>query len=192
MKRLVAAVALAGSLAAADTAAAAPEHYDFDKRHTSILFFINHLGFSYVQGEFLDYDGELVFDPDDVANSRLRVAIKTASVDTDVDKLDDHLRNQDFFHVDKFPAMTFVSTKVEKTGDNTGRVTGDLTILGVTRPVTMEVRLNKAGEHPVYKKWAAGFSATATVKRSEFGMTYGVPMIGDDVRVVIETELHRR
>ncbi len=192
MTRLVAAFALAGALAVAHTAAAAPEGYDFDKRHTSILFFINHLGFSYVQGEFHDYDGEVVFDPDDVANSRVRVAIKTASVDTDVDKLDDHLRNQDFFHVDKFPAMTFVSTKVEKTGENTGRVTGDLTLLGVTRPVTMEVRLNKAGEHPVYKKWAAGFSATATFKRSEFGMTYGVPMIGDEVRVVIETELHRR
>ena len=173
-------------------ATAAPERYVFDTAHTNILFFVSHLGFSRMQGEFKKFDGGFTFDPDTVENSSVAVTIQTASIDTDHDGLNTHLRNADFFDVETFPTMTFTSTEIERTGDNTGRVTGDLTILGVTKPVTLDVTFNKAGTHPINKKWVAGFSATGTVQRSDFGMNYGVPNIGDEVQVVLEVEGFRQ
>ncbi|HEX2753257.1 MAG TPA: YceI family protein, partial [Alphaproteobacteria bacterium] len=114
--------------------------------------------------------------------------IDTNSLTMDDDAWEKHLKNEDFFNVEKFPAMTFKSTKVEKTGDNTGRVTGDLTLLGVTKPVTLDVIFNKGGIHPYSKKYVAGFSATGKLNRSEFGMTYGLPGVGDEVNISIEVE----
>ena len=98
------------------------------------------------------------------------------------------MRSADFFDVEQFPAMTFKSTKLEKTGETTGKLHGDLTILGTTKPITLDLTLNQAGIHPMSEEPHVGFSATGSIKRSEFGMIYGVPAVGDDVHIIIEVE----
>jgi len=170
---------------------AAPQEYEFDKAHTQILFFVDHLGFSMSQGEFHDYDGKVMFDEENPLNSSVEVTIQTDSIDMDDEKWDKHMRNKDFFDVKEYPTMTFKSTSIEKTSENTANLTGDLTILDVTKPVTLETNFNKAGVHPYSKRYVAGFSATTEIKRSEFGMDYGLPGIGDTVEIRIEVEAMR-
>lgn len=187
MKRF-ASLVLAAALLAATPAAAAPEKYEFDTVHTQIMFAVGHMGYSFSHGKFNKFTGSLNLDLEQPEKSSVEVSIDTASLDLDDQKWNDHLKTPDFFNVEKFPAMTFKSTKVEKTGDNTGKVTGDLTLLGVTKPVTLDVTLNKAAVHPFYKKNAAGFSATGTLNRSDFGMTYGLPGVADEVKIMIEVE----
>lgn len=164
------------------------EKYEFDKSHTQILFFVDHLGFSKSQGEFHGYDGFFMFDRGEPAKSKVEISIKTSSIDMDSEKWNDHMKSKDFFDVENYPAMTFKSTNIEVTGDNTANITGDLTLLGITKPVTLSVTHNKSGKHPFSGKFVAGLSASATIKRSEFGMTYGVPGVGDDVEIRIEVE----
>lgn len=180
--------AVAGSFLLPAQAHAEAEKYTFDKAHTQILFFVNHLGFSMSQGEFLDYDGHIMIDREELANSAVDVTIQTASIDMDDEKWDAHMKNEDFFNVEKFPTMTFKSTDVEVTGENTANVNGELTILDVTKPVTLEVTHNKSDVHPYSGKFVAGFSGTATIKRSDFGMTYGVPGVADEVQIRLEVE----
>lgn len=183
-KALTLLVATAGLAAPAFAA----DRYAFDKAHTQILFFVDHLGFSKSQGEFHDYDGSFTFDPEDWSKAAVEVSIRTHSIDMDDHAWDKHLRNEDFFHVSKYPTMDFRSTRVEPTGERTAKVHGELTLLGVTQPVTLDVTFNKAGEHFLSKQWIAGFSATTTLKRSDFGMTYGLPAVGDPVEVRLEVE----
>jgi len=106
----------------------------------------------------------------------------------DMDKWDAHMKNEDFFHVEKYPEMTFKSTGIEVTGENTARITGDLTLLDVTKPVTLNVTYNKSGVHPYSGEYVAGFSADTMITRSEFGMDYGLPGVGDDVEIRLEVE----
>ena len=164
------------------------EVYEFDKAHTQVLFFVDHLGFSKSQGEFLDFDGSFTFNRADPTTSHVEVTIQTDSIDMDDEKWDAHMKNEDFFDVEKFPTMLFKSTKIEKTGSKTAHIIGDLTILETTKPVTLNVTFNKAGVHTFNQKYVAGFSATATVKRSDFGIKYGLPLIGDDVEIRLEVE----
>ena len=170
---------------------AAPEKYEFDTVHSQIIFFVSHLGFSISEGEFLDFDGHYIFDKEDPAASSVEVTIDTASIDMDDEKWDAHLKNQDFFDVEKFPSMTFKSTKIEVTGDKTADIHGDLTILDVTKPVVLKTNMVGEGVHPYSGKSVTGFSARTTIKRSEFGMKYGLPGIGDDVEIRIEIEGHK-
>ncbi len=172
----------------ASSARAQVETYSFDTVHTQILFFVDHLGFSISEGEFLDFDGSYTLDRGDLSKSSVDVSIDTNSIDMDDEAWDAHMKNEDFFHVEKFPTMTFKSTKVDVTGENTALVTGDLTLLGVTKPVTLDVVHRKSGKHPFGEKYASGFSATGTLKRSDFGMTYGLPNVGDEVELRIEVE----
>ena len=188
MKKFLLSAAALTLMAVPTGAQAEVEKYSFDKAHTQILFFVNHLGFSMSQGEFHDYDGHFTFDRAEPANSSIDVTIQTASIDMDDEKWDAHMKNEDFFNVEKFPAMTFKSTGIEVTGENTANITGDLTILDVTKPVVMAVTHNKSDVHPYSGKYVAGLSATTTVKRSDFGMTYGVPGVADEVQVRIEVE----
>jgi polyisoprenoid-binding protein YceI len=180
--------------AAADKAAAA-DRFAIDTTHSNVVFLINHLGYSNMIGQFQDFAGEFTFDENDLATASLEVTIKADSVDTDHQKRDDHLRSPDFFHAVEFPEVTFVSTKAERTGDNTGRITGDFTLLGVTKPVTVDVTFNKKAPHPLpaYNGvLVAGFSARTKIKRSDFGMTYAVPGVGDEVTLLIEAEGHKK
>jgi len=170
---------------------AAPQTYEFDKAHTQILFFVDHLGFSKSQGEFHDYDGKIVFDQENPENSMVEVTIKTDSIDMDDEKWDKHMRNKDFFDVKQYPVMTFKSTEIVKTSDNTADVVGDLTILDVTRPVVLKTTFNKADVHPFSKRYVAGFSANAVINRSDYGMDYGLPGVGDTVDIRLEVEAMR-
>lgn len=183
-------IALAASLltAFAVPVSAEPQSYRFDKAHTNILFFIDHLGFSQMEGEFRDFDGELRFDPENPAASSVKVSIKTASVSTDVPDLDKHLQTPDFFNAAQHPTLDFASTAVEQVAPGRLRVDGNLTLLGVSKPVTLDVTVHKTGPHPFTKAPAAGFGATATIKRSDFGMNYMLGMLGEEVAIRIETE----
>ena len=182
---LLAATGLVVSAQAAD--------YQIDSTHVHTGFRVSHLGFSHTLGQFDQISGTLSFDEGDPAVSAVDVTINTASVDTGNDERDEHLRGPDFFNVEQFPTMTFKSTNVEVTGERTANVTGDLTLLGVTRPVTLAVTLNQAGPHPRdASRQIAGFSATTQINRSDFGMGYAIPAIGDTVEITIEAEAIRQ
>ncbi|MBL0042714.1 MAG: polyisoprenoid-binding protein [Xanthomonadales bacterium] len=186
MKKTLATLIAAAVFASAPLAAA--DRYDFDKAHTSILYFVEHMGLSEMQGEFRAFDGELLIDNADISKSSVNVSIDAASIDMDVDKLNEHLKTKDFFDATNQPKLTFKSTKVEAKGDNGLTVTGDLTLLGVTKPVTLDVTMKKVAAHPFAKRPAIGFHAEGTIKRSDFGMNYGIPNIGDVVKIRIDSE----
>lgn len=190
MKKTLFAAALfaTAALGAAVPASAAPVAYTVDPAHTSVVFIINHAGFANLIGRFNTVAGDLTLDQDALENSTLSVTIDTGSVDTNHAKRDEHLTSPDFFNAREFPTLTFRSTRVEKTGATTGTLHGDLTLLGVTRPVVLDITVNKAGVSPASKLETAGFSARGTIKRSDFGMKYGVPAIGDEVTLLIEAE----
>lgn len=169
---------------------ASAKTYNLDAAHTAIVFRVNHLGFSNAFGRFTDFAGTLDFDGD-WTTGKVDLTIQTASIDTAAEKRDDHLRSPDFFNAAEFPTMQFVSTGVTKNGDNTGKLSGNLTLLGVTKAVTLDVTFNKVGPHPDPRMAGievAGFSAQTTVKRSEFGMKTFLPGIGDDIKIWLEVE----
>lgn len=190
MKKTLFAAALfaATAIGTVSPAFAAPVSYKIDPAHTAVAFIVNHVGFSNVIGRFNTVGGDISFDKDAVEKSTVSVTIDTTSVDTNHAKRDEHLRSPDFFNAKEFPKMTFKSTTIEKTGDKTGKLHGDLTMLGVTKPVVLDVTFNKDGVSPASKLETAGFSARGTVKRTEFGMKYGAPAIGDDIQLLIEIE----
>ena len=172
----------------ASAAFAAPETYVLDPNHTNIVWFANHFGFSNPSGKFANVQGTLVMDEANPGDSKLNVTVSPATVITGVPKLDEHLKSEAFFDVAKFPTATFTSTKVDVIDAHTAKVTGNLTLHGITKPLTLDVTLNKIGEHPMTKKKTAGFSATAILKRSDFGVNYGIPNVSDDVKLSIESE----
>lgn len=176
---------------AAVPARADVETYHFDKPHTQIIFFVDHLGFAKSEGKFLDYSGSITFDRDQPENSSVDVTIPTASLDMDDEKWNEHMKGPDFFNVEKFPNMTFKSTAIEITGENLAAITGDLTILGVTKPVVLDVTFNKCDKHPFGSEYHCGFSAATSLNRSDWGMNYGLPMVGDEVEIRIEVEAVR-
>ncbi len=166
----------------------AADKYEFDKSHTKILFYINHLGYSETIGEFTDYDGNFTFDQTKPEESSIDVTLKPSGIRTSSSKLDSELQGEKFFKSDQFPTIKFVSKKVKKTGENTGEVDGVVTMLGVSKPTKLIVRFNKADYHPFTKNFVAGFSASATLKRSDFGMKEYLPLVGDEVRIEVQTE----
>ncbi len=172
----------------AGSAHAEAQKYTFDKLHTQIFFSVNHLGFSNSTGRFLGFDGGFTFDEAAPANGAVEVTIDTNSLNMDDATWDEHLKAKDMFNTDEFKTMTFKSTKVELTGEKTAKLTGDLTLIGQTKPVTLDVTFNKCGVHPMSSAPTCGFSALGTLKRSDWGMTKGIPMVGDDVTLRIEVE----
>ncbi|MBL0320417.1 MAG: YceI family protein [Alphaproteobacteria bacterium] len=165
----------------------AAETYKLDPNHTAVVWHISHFGFSNPSGKFMNIVGTLVLDEKKPENSKIEVAIPTDGGVSGVPKLDEHLKTKDFFNVEKYPSATYVSNSVEMTGKDTAKVHGKLTLLGVTKPVVLDVKLNKIGDNMMKKK-TAGFTATAQIKRSDFGMTTYLPGLGDDVTLSIETE----
>lgn len=169
------------------TAHAAPETYIVDSSHANIGFKINHFGFSNPDGKFPDATGTLVLDAAKPEASTVKISIPVDHVLTGIPKLDEHLKGADFFDTAKYPTATFTSTKVEVTGKDTAKVTGNLDLHGVVKPVTLDVKLNQLGEN-MFKKKTAGFSATTALKRSDFGIKTYLPALGDDVKISIELE----
>lgn len=167
-------------------ALAAPESYTIDPAHTYPHFAISHLGFSTMHGRFNTTSGALTIDREGNTGS-VDATIDAASVDTGVKKRDDHLRSPDFLNVAEFPEITYKSTKVTLNG-STATVQGNLTMVGVTKPVTLNVHHIKCGVHPMNKKQVCGFDATAAIKRSDFGVVYALPGVGDDMKLTFEVE----
>jgi polyisoprenoid-binding protein YceI len=157
-----------------------------DKPHTIVAFTVDRQGLTKMLGRFTRVDGEFTLDRNNPAASTVKLTIDTTSVFTGFEARDKHLRSPDFFNVQEFPQMTFVSTKVERAGESSAKISGNLTLLGVTKPVTLDATLNGIKPNPRTKKDLAGFSVRGTLKRSEFGMKYLLGPIGDDVSLRIE------
>lgn len=176
------AVALPISAHAADT-------YSLDPAHTQTIFNINHLGYSTMTGGFHDLKGTLVLDQARPENSKVDVAIPTASVDTGLAARDADLRGANFFNAAQYPNMEFRSTRVRRLTDKTAEVAGELTLLGVTKPVVMKVAFNRMAPDQLRgNATVAGFTGTTMIKRSDFGMKAYLPYIGDDVTITVNFE----
>jgi polyisoprenoid-binding protein YceI len=174
--------------------ASAAGTWTIDPVHSHVEFSVRHLMISTVKGRFAGVQGTAVLDEAQPGNSKVEVTIDVRSIDTHEPDRDTHLRSADFFEIEKFSAMTYRSTRVEKAGDDRYRVTGDLTIRDQTRPVALDVTLEGKGKDP----WGGdrmGFSATARIKRSDFGLKWnqlleaGGVAVGDEVKIAIDVEL---
>lgn len=177
------AVALASSVTLA-----APVDYKIDPTHTATVFSWNHFGFSTPSANFSDIQGVIKVDNAKPANSSVNVTIPLSSVNTNVPALDKEFQEEAWFNAAKYPNITFKSTKVETKDKKHFKITGDLTVKGVTKPVVLDAILNKQGEHPMAKVPAIGFNATTSFKRSDFGLGNYVPNVGDKITVNITTE----
>lgn len=165
-----------------------PGRYRLDPAHGKITWSLSHLGYSTYYGQITDVAGEATLDPRDPAKSRLSVTINTASVNGLNDKLNEHLKAPEFFDVQKFPQATYVSTSVEPTSPTTARVNGELTIKGITRVVSFDATFNQAGVNPVDKAYSVGFDGRAVIRRSDFGVSAFLPVLGDEVQLRLEGE----
>ncbi|HTL30340.1 MAG TPA: YceI family protein [Tepidisphaeraceae bacterium] len=167
----------------------AAETYTGDPVHSSLVFKSSHLNVSHVYGRFNAPTSTLTVENGELTAVEASVAAK--NVDTGVEKRDNHLRSADFFNAAEFPQITFKSTAVKKTGDGKYDVTGDLTLHGVTKSITVTVTKTGEGDNPPPFGHRAGWESTFSVKRSEFGMTKMIPMVGDEVEVTIAIEAHK-
>ena len=167
------------------TAVFAQSTWKADKAHSHVKFTITHLAVSDVDGTFKDFDASIVAAKPDFSDAKYTFTANTASVNTDNDNRDAHLKSADFFDVAKFPTLTFVSTSVAAAGTNKYKVTGNLTLHGVTKPVTLDVAYRGTITNPMTKGLDAGFKISGTIKRSDFGFgsKYGAPMLSDEVEL---------
>ncbi len=186
MKNLLLAAALTG--AAATAAVAAPEKYVLDSSHSQVVFNYNHLGFSTTWGMFSGFEGEIMLDKEDPAASSVSVSMPVMSMLTGWEARFDHFMSNDFFAATEDEMVTFTSTGIEVTGENTANITGDLTLNGVTKSVVLDAKLNQSGDHPMAGKPWAGFNATTSLLRSDYGLEKFAPYVSDEVQVQISIE----
>lgn len=187
MKTIATAAATALTLMAANPALAA-DAYALDPSHSQIVFSYDHLGYSTNWGMFSGFEGEIMFDQDDPAASSVSVSFPVRSMFTGWEARFEHFMSGDFFDAAEDEMVTFTSTAIEVTGDNTAMITGDLTLNGVTKAVTLDAVLNQTGDHPMANKPWAGFSATTTLLRSDFNVGNFAPFVSDEVEVQISIE----
>ena len=178
-------IGFTGSIQLADAA----NTYEIDTAHSMILFRAKHNGVSYNYGRFNEFTGELMIDETDISKSAVEFEVKTASVDTANEKRDQHLRSSDFFSAKQFPVITFKSTKVSmKEGkEDTLEITGDLELLGVKKSITVDVEITGKAKRRQGES-LMGFESVFTIKRSEFGMTFGAGVVSDDIRLIVTIE----
>lgn len=165
--------------------------YRLDPEHASLLFKLDHLGFSQLVGRFDRFDASLDFDPKQPEAARLTVVIDVASIDLNLPQFEQDLRGPDWFDGAQFPQARFVSRRIEIVGATSGRVSGDLTLHGVSAPVTLEVTFNGAGDSLITGRYTLGFAATGTLNRSDFGLGAYAPAISDEVTLEIQAEFQR-
>ena len=180
-------LSLIAALAAAP-AIAAPEAYVLDPSHSQIVFTYNHLGFSTTTGMFSGFEGAISFDQDEPAKSSVTVEFPVTTMLTGWQERFDHFMAADFFNAAANDTVKFVSIAIEVTGETTAKITGDLTMNGVTKPVVLDAKLNQKGNHPMANKPWAGFDATTTVLRSDFNLGMFAPYISDEVKIDISIE----
>lgn len=178
-------------LAATFSAHSAPERYAIDPEHTTVAFLVDHVGFAKTLGIFTDMSGSLSFDQDTGKVSSLAITVVTSSVNSANEARDKHVRSRDFLNVSEYPEMSFIagSATIDETG--AGEIEGELTLLGKTLPLTLNVQLNKSDVYPFgHKRFTLGVSAQGALNRSDYGMDYGVAngLVGDAVQLIIETE----
>ncbi|KTD78826.1 YceI family protein [Legionella waltersii] len=166
---------------------AAPETYTLDPNHSYVQWNIKHFDFSTQTGKWWA-EGTLILDKDNPEKSSVEASVKITGMVTGIDELNKHLQSALFFDAKKFPVASFKSDKVEMTGKDTAKVHGLMTIHGVTKPVTLDVTFNKADINPISNKMTAGFTATTTLKRSDFGVSGLLPGVGDEVNLEINAE----
>jgi len=181
-------LAIAALLVLGCSTAHGADKYTFEPNHSQVNFSYVHLGLSTQTQQLRTVSGELLLDAEDMSKSSVSVTIDMNSIDTGVPKFDEHIKSAEFFDTAKFPQATFKSTAVAKAGESKLKVSGDLTLHGVTKPVVLDVTVNKIGEHPMAKKPAAGFNATTKLLRSDFGLGGYVPAVGDEVSISIASE----
>ncbi len=181
---------LAILLVVAAPLAAHADSFTADPAHTYTHFTINHLGFSTMHGRFDKTSGKITLDTK-AKSGTVDVAIESASVSTGFAKRDEHLKSPDFFNAAEFPTITFKSSAIKFKGDKPVAVEGQLTLLGVTKPVTLAINEFNCGTNPMSKKYECGAGATAQIKRSDFGMKTFAPAIGDDIKLEFEIEAYK-
>lgn len=168
--------------------------WTIDNGHSEVTFSARHMMLSTVRGRFNTFSGTIDFDEVDPVKSMVDIKIDTASIETRDEKRDGHLKSPDFFEVEKYPVMAFKSTKIEKTGAETGKLHGDLTIKGVTKPVVLDVQYNGQAKSP-WGATSAGFSGKTSIDRKDWGLTWNVALetggilVGDKINIEIDLEL---
>lgn len=174
----------------ASLASATTEYYTIDRNHTFPHFAIDHMGFSTLYGRFDLTTGKIIMDREN-NNGYVDIKIAAVSVTTGHHKRDEHLRSPDFLNVTEYPNIIYQSRNIKFLGNDKAKVEGDLTMLGVTKSVPLDVQKIRCGKNPMNKKHTCGFEATAAIKRSDFGSTYGRPNIGDNMKLWFEVEAIR-
>lgn len=194
MKRIVISLAVVAMALSAAVSASAAE-FTLDKAHSAVEFTVKHLAISKVRGTFENYDAKFWYEPGKPESWKVEATIQAASISTNNEDRDNHLRSEDFFEVEKFPTITFVSTGVEMTGEDTAKLMGDLTIHGVTKPVVLDLEINGMVEFMGTTK--AGFEASTKINRKDFGLTWhkaletGGLVVGDEVQISLQIEGNR-
>lgn len=181
-------------MSGAGFATAEPARYELDPDHTTVAFLVDHVGYAATLGLFAEVEGGFVYDVETQELGELRVTVRTASLETMNDARDEHVRSGDFLSVEEHPEMTFTADGGTPESETTGQVSGELTLLGDTRPLVLDVTLNKAEAYPFgHERFTLGLSVRGSLSRSEWGMTYGVAdgLVGDEVTLLIETEAMR-
>lgn len=178
-------------LGTAHSAYAATETYQIEKTHADLLFSIDHAGFTQKHGWFRDFDATLQYDSAKPENSKVEVTVRTDSLDTALPARDKDVKGDKFLDTARYPQLRFVSTKVTAGANQELRIEGDLTLHGVTKPITLLARLNKSAPNPFDQRPTLGFTASATLKRSDFGISTYIPVVGDQVRIDIDAEFNR-
>lgn len=179
---------LAAALSTSASLAFAAERYTLDSSHSQVLFSYNHLGFSTTFGMFSGFEGEIMFDQENPTNSSVTVSMPTKSMFTGWEAREGHFMSEDFFGATDEDVITFVSTGIEVTGEGTAAITGDLTMNDITKSVVLDAVLNQAGTNPLANKDWAGFDATTTLLRSDFGLGAFAPAVSDEVEVRVSIE----
>jgi polyisoprenoid-binding protein YceI len=169
------------------SSASAADLYEVDSVHSSVVFRIRHLNVSYAYGRFNDISGQFMFDEADPAKSRIDVSVKVESIDTANTDRDKHLKSAEFFNVAEHPTIAFKSSRVEKLADNKYRAEGELTLMGVTKPLTVELERVGSVDHPKLGA-RSGFETVFTIKRGDFGLNAAAGMLGEDVRLMVSIE----
>ena len=167
--------------------ATAAETYKLDPAHTSVVFRVKHLGVANVYGRFNGPSGSFIFDESSPANSSIEIQVNAQNVDTAVEKRDNHLRSPDFFNAAEHPVIHFKSTSVKKADKDNYEVSGDLTLLGKTKPITVRARKTGEGKDP-WGNYRLGFETRFSIKRSEFGMNFMMGGVSDNVRLIVSVE----
>lgn len=176
-------------------AIAEPALYEIDPEHAVVAFMVEHIGFARVLGSFGEVAGSFVFDEAAGTVSDVRVTVETASVNSQHEDRDEHLRSDDFLDADAYPEMTFSAAAARRVGEREFEVTGDLTLLGITHPLTLAVTWNKSGDYPIGRNaYAVGVSARGMLERADFGMDYAIDngWVGNEVEIIIEFEAQRQ